>query len=113
MVERIYYPINEDLAKQAHDMMSFWEYKTGSLTAEYKRYVDRAYKIADKVAEERPDEAGRIYGLAARYSKKMADNLNEKSKIGCLCARPVMITGAGNFPVKKKERAECCIRQEL
>ena len=103
MVERIYYPINEDLAKQAHDMMSFWEYKTGSLTAEYKRYVDRAYKIADKAAEERPDEAGRIYGLAARYSKKMADNLNEKSKIGCLCPS-VMITGAGNFPVKKKER---------
>lgn len=103
MVERIYYPINEDMAKRAHDMMSFREYKTGSLTAEYKRYVDRAYKIADKAAEERPDEAGRIYGLAARYSKKMADNLNEKSRIGCMCPS-VMITGAGNFPVKKKER---------
>ena len=36
MVERIYYPINEDLAKQAHNMMSFREYKTGSLTEEYK-----------------------------------------------------------------------------
>lgn len=52
MVERIYYPINEDLAKQAHNMMSFREYKTGSLTEEYKRYVDKAYKIADKAAEE-------------------------------------------------------------
>lgn len=103
MVERIYYPINEDLAKQAHNMMSFREYKTGSLTAEYKGYVDRAYKIADRAAEERPDEAGRIYGLAARYSKKMADNLNEKSRIGCMCPS-VMISGAGNFPVKKKER---------
>ena len=70
MVERIYYPINEDLAKQAHNMMSFREYKTGSLTAEYKGYVDRAYKIADRAADERPDEAGRIYGIAARYSKK-------------------------------------------
>lgn len=103
MVERIYYPINEDLAKQAHNMMSFREYKTGSLTEEYKRYVDKAYKIADRAAEERPDEAGRIYGLAARYSKKIADNLNEKSRIGCMCPS-VMISGAGNFPVKKKEK---------
>ena len=67
MVERIYFSINEDMAKQAHDMMSFRAYKKGSLTAEYKRYVDRAYKIADKAAEERPDEARRIYGLVARY----------------------------------------------
>lgn len=103
MVERIYYPINEELAKQARNMMSFREYKTGSLTEEYKRYVDKAYKIADKAAEERPDEAGRIYGLAARYSKKIADNLNEKSRNGCMCPS-VMISGAGNFPVKKKER---------
>lgn len=103
MVERIYFSINEDMAKQAHDMMSFRAYKKGSLTAEYKRYVDRAYKIADKAAEERPDEARRIYGLVARYSKKMADNLNEKSRIGCMCPS-VMISGAGNFPVKKKER---------
>lgn len=103
MVERVYYPINEDLAKQAYNMMSFREYKTGSLTEEYKRCVDRAYKIADKAAEQRPDEAGRIYGFAARYSKKMADNLNEKSKIGTMCPS-LMISGSGNFPVKKKEK---------
>lgn len=103
MVERIYYSINEDLAKHAHMMMSFREYKTGSLTTEYRRYVDRAYDIADKAVEKRPEEAGRIYGLAARYSKKMADNLNEKSRIGCMCVS-VMISGAGNFPVKKKEK---------
>ena len=103
MAERIYYPINEELAKQAHDMMSFREYKTGSLKAEYKGYVDSAYKIADKAVEERPDAEERIYGLAARYSKKMADNLNERSRIGCMYPS-VMISGAGNFSVKKKER---------
>ena len=27
VVERIYYPINEDLAKQAHNMMSFRDIK--------------------------------------------------------------------------------------
>lgn len=102
-MERIYYQINEESAKQAHNMMSFREYVPGSLTSEYKGYVDSVYDLADKAAKERPEEAGRIYGIAERYSKKMADNLNAKSRIGCMCPS-VMISGAGNFPVKKKEK---------
>lgn len=102
-MERIYFEINEKSAKQAHDMMSFGEYKEGSLTNEYKGYVDRAYDIADKVAEKRPDEAVRAYKMAERYSKRMAENLNKRSHIGCMCPS-VMISGAGNFPVKKKEK---------
>lgn len=51
MRERIYYEINEQSARSAHEMMSFRDYKEGSLTAEYKGYVDEAYDLADKVAE--------------------------------------------------------------
>lgn len=40
MKERIYYEINEQSARSAHEMMSFRDYKEGSLTAEYKGYVD-------------------------------------------------------------------------
>ena len=36
MKERIYYEINEQSARSAHEMMSFRDYKEGSLTAEYK-----------------------------------------------------------------------------
>ena len=103
MRERIYYEINEQSARSAHEMMSFRDYKEGSLTAEYKGYVDEAYDLADKVAESRPEEADRVYGIADRYSKKMAANLNDRSRIGCMCPS-VMICGPANFPVKKKEK---------
>ena len=102
-MKRTYYTINEAAAKTAHDMMSFGDYQEGSKTAEYRRYVDRAYDLADKVAEKRPDEAERAYRLAERYSRKMAENLNASSRIGCMCPS-VMISGAGNFPVRKKEK---------
>ena len=103
MKERIYYEINEQSARSAHEMMSFRDYKEGSLTAEYKGYVDEAYDLADKVAESRPEEADRVYGIADRYSKKMAANLNDRSRIGCMCPS-VMICGPANFPVRKKEK---------
>lgn len=102
-MERVYYTINEVSARRAHQMMSFRDYQEGSKTAEYKGYVDRAYDLADKVAESRPDEADRAYRLAERYSRKMAENLNACSRIGCMCPS-VMISGAGNFPVRKKEK---------
>lgn len=102
-MERVYHEINEESARQAHNMMSFREYKTGSLTAEYRGNVNKAYDLADMVAEQKPDEAEKVYRIAERYSKKMADNLNAKSRIGCMCPS-VMISGAGNFPVRKKEK---------
>lgn len=102
-MERVYYSINETSARTAHQMMSFSDYKEGSKTAEYKGYVDRAYELADKVAEARPDQAERVYGMAGRYSKKMAEYMNRDIHIGCMCPS-VMISGAGNFPVRKKEK---------
>lgn len=102
-MERIYYSINETAAKTAHSMMSFRAYQEGSKTAEYQGYVNKAYDLADKVAQERPNEADRVYKLAERYSRRMAENMNRASSIGCMCPS-VMISGAGNFPVHKKEK---------
>ena len=102
-MERVYYAINEAAAKTAHSMMSFRDYQKGSKTAEYQGYVNKAYDLADKVAEARPDEAERVYALAERYSRKMAENMNDSSRIGMMCPS-VMVSGAGNFPVKKKEK---------
>lgn len=84
-------------------MMSMRDYAEGSTTAGYRSAVDKAYDIADKVAEKKPEEAERAYRLAERYSKKMAEYYNKESSIGMMCPS-VMISGAGNFPVKKKER---------
>jgi hypothetical protein len=101
--ERKYFHINESSARTAHNMMSMRDYSEGSTTAGYRSEVDKAYDIADKVAEKKPEEAERAYRMAERYSKKMAEYYNKESSIGMMCPS-VMISGAGNFPVKKKER---------
>lgn len=103
MNERKYFKINESSARTAHDMMSMRDYAEGSTTAEYRSVADKAYALADKVAEKKPEEAERAYRLAERYAKKMADYFNRESSIGMMCPS-VMISGAGNFPVKKKEK---------
>lgn len=102
-MERKYFTINEETARISHDMMSMSDYKKGSTTGEYHRMVDEAYELANKVAEARPTEADRAYGLAERYSKKLADYYNKESSIGMMCPS-VMIAGPAKFPVKKKER---------
>lgn len=102
-MERVYYNINETSARTAHQMMSFSDYEEGSKTTEYKGYVDRAYELADKIASARPDQADRVYSMAGRYSKKMAEYINRDIQIGCMCPS-VMVSGAGNFPVRKKEK---------
>ncbi len=102
-VERKYFQINEAAARTAHNMMSMRDYAEGSTTAGYRNEVDKAYDIADKVAEKKPEETERAYRLAERYSKKMAEYYNKESIIGMMCPS-VLISGAGNFPVKKKER---------
>lgn len=102
-MERMYFEINEVTAKRAHDMMSMRDYVQGSKTAEYRSYVDEAYDLADEMAERNPQEAGRIYSLAEKYSRKMADNMNKSSSIGCMCPS-VMIAGPSNFPTGRKEK---------
>lgn len=102
-MERKYYRIDENAARQAQSMWSLIDYVVGSKTAEYKRLVDKAYDLADQVAEKRPDRAEEAYSLANRYARKLADNLNADSRINQMCPS-VLITGSANFPVKKKER---------
>lgn len=103
MNERQYFPINENMAKLAHDMMSMRDYPEGSKTAEYKGYVDKAYDLAERIAVERPKQAARAWQLATAYARRMADNLNAASRIGTMCPS-ILICGAGNFPVRKKEK---------
>lgn len=102
-MERVYYSINESLAKTAHDMMSMRDYEKDSKTKEYRSCVDKAYDLADKIVAERPFQAERVYSMAARYSRRMAEYFNRDSKIGCMCSS-ILISGGGNFPVKKKEK---------
>ena len=102
-MERVYFSINESAAKTAHSMMSFSDYKEGSKTARYKAQVDKAYELGEKVIQARPSEEERVTKLCERYSRRLAQNINKDIQIGMMCPS-VMISGAGNFPVKKKEK---------
>ena len=42
-----YYSINEELARRAKEMNSFYDYVPGSATQAYQRSVDRAAQIAE------------------------------------------------------------------
>lgn len=102
-MERIYFNINEKMAKHAKAMWSFSEYKPGSTTEEYKSYVNEAYNLADEVAAKDEKAGVRAYAVAERYSKRMAEYFNRDISINLMCPS-VMICGPANFPVKKKNR---------
>ena len=103
MKERMYYPINEEMARLSHDMMSMSDYQKGSKTEAYKAYVDEAYDLVEQIEVKKPRYADKAYNIAKAYARRLADNMNKESRIGTMCPS-VMISGAGNFPVKKKEK---------
>lgn len=102
-MERKYYPINEETARAAKEMNSFTPYKEGEATEEYRYYCDKAYNILDSIAEKRPQYLERAEAMTDRYCKKLAEYYNDYYRNEAYCPS-VMISGAGNFPVRKKEK---------
>lgn len=99
-----YYPINEDAARRAKEANSFSDYSAGSATASYRRQVDKAVKIAEHQKERvEPEYHEKIDALLDSYARKLADNINQANEIDA-SVPSVMIAGASNFPVRKKER---------
>lgn len=102
-MERKYYPVNEEMAKAAKEINSFAPYKEGEATKEYQYYCDKAYDILDSIAEKRPQYLERAEAMTDRYCKKLAEYYNDYYRNEAYCPS-VMISGAGNFPVRKKEK---------
>lgn len=102
-MKRNYYSINEAGARIAHQMMSFRDYVPDSKTAEYRQECDQVYELAEKALALVPDSSERIENLADRFARRLAANYNNDIRIGQMCPS-VMISGAGNFPTRKKER---------
>lgn len=103
IVERKYFPINEQLAKSAKGMWSFSDYTPNSTTNSYKKSVDEIYAIVDKIAERKPSRISEAETIAEKYSRKYAEWINKSNHIEMMCPS-VMICGGSNFPVRKKEK---------
>ena len=99
-----YYPINEDLARRAKEMNSFFDYVPGSATAEYRRCVDGAARIAEAQKQRvDPIHHEKIDRLLDTYARKLAENINQSNSIATRVPS-ILISGRGNFPVRKKEK---------
>ena len=99
-----YYPINEGAARRAKEMNSFSDYKEGSATAEYRAMVDKAAAIAEQQKSRvDPMYHEKIDHLLDTYARKLAENMNASYSIEARCPS-ILISGGGNFPVRKKEK---------
>lgn len=99
-----YYPINEDMARRAKEMNSFFDYQPGSATKEYRHCVNQAVKIAEQQKERAdPIYHEKIDRLVDTYARKLADNMNKRYEIDARVPS-VMVAGPANFPTRKKEK---------
>ena len=98
------YQINEDLARRAKQANSFYDCKDGKATSEYNAMVAVARKRAID-AKNRTDVEfhDKIDHVLDGYEKKLADNINKAHEIMARVPS-IMIAGAGNFPVAKKQK---------
>ena len=99
-----YYIINEEQARRAKEMNSFYDYKEGSATAEYRRSVDAAARIAEEQKRKvDPIHHERIDRLLDTYARRLAENTNRQNAIAARVPS-ILIAGGSNFPVRKKEK---------
>lgn len=96
--------INEELARTAHDMNSYSDYRPGHATSEYNQQVAEAMEIAERQKKKvDPMYHEKIDYLLALYCSKLAANINHANAIDARCPS-VLIAGPSNFPTRKKER---------
>lgn len=102
-MDAIYYEINEADARAAHEANSMGGFDFASEVEGYRERVDDAYRMADEQAERFPEVAERAYALADAFAHRYAEWLNAGYRIDAMCPS-ILISGGGNFPVRKKER---------
>lgn len=99
-----YYPISEETARRAWEMCHMSEYRAGSATEEYRASVDAAAAEAEQQKKRvSPFYHDRIDGLLDAYARRLAKWYNDYNRNGASCPS-VLISGASNFPVHKKEK---------
>lgn len=94
----VFYPVSEELARQHKNMISWSDYKPGTVTAEYQNAVKNAYELAKQ-----SDDAEKSLYLADVYARRLAKWYDDYNRNGAACPS-VMICGAGNFPTRRKEK---------
>lgn len=101
-----YCEINEQIAERSHYNMSMWDYEKGSATAEYRSIIDGLVAYVNTQATKKAldsDKIAKVQKYLNKMSKFYADYINKDNEIGTRCPS-VLISGAANFPTRKKEK---------
>lgn len=99
-----YYPIDENTARRAHEMMSMRDYPENRATNEYRSAVDKASALVEhKKKNVSPYYHEKLDGLLDAYARRLAQWTNDYNRNGASCPS-VLVCGAGNFPTRKKNR---------
>lgn len=100
----MYYPIDENLARRSHEMMSMSDYREGSATAGYRAAVDEAAALVEQQKQKvSPFYHEKLDGLLDRYARRLAQWTNDHNRNGASCPS-VLVCGAANFPTRKKAK---------
>lgn len=103
-------PINEELARWAHESHSFSDYKTGSATAEYNAQVAEVAELAEKVKSSAPEEFhSEIDSLVSRYTSRLAEWTNRRNRIENSCPS-WFVSGPANYPMRKFEKQQAALK---
>lgn len=78
-----YYPIDEETARRAHEMMSMRDYPAGRATNEYRASVDKAAALVERCkAATSPYYHGKLDALLDRYARRLAQWTNDYNRNG-------------------------------
>lgn len=103
-------PINEELARWAHESHSFSDYKTGSATAGYNAQVAEVAELAERVKCSAPEEFHReIDSLVSRYASRLAEWTNRRNRIESSCPS-WFVSGPANYPMRKFEKQQAALK---
>lgn len=109
--------INEKLARDAKRANSFSDYNEGSATSGYKQTlaefnegVERMKERAQILDSEREEKMELVDYYKQKYATKLASAINRENEIRSRVPS-IMICGAGNFPVRKKEKQNAAMEK--
>ena len=100
------YSINEATARTAQELNSFSGYIPNSATDKYLSLLNKFTAAVERLIGKDSVSAETwelVDYYADKYSAKLAAAINRENHIRAMCPS-VMISGAGNFPVRKKEK---------
>ena len=99
-----YYPIDEETARRAHEMMSMRDYPAGRATNEYRASVDKAAALVERCkAATSPYYHGKLDALLDRYARRLAQWTNDYNRNQASYPSQ-FISGAGGYNMRKHEK---------